>query len=205
MECRNMLKKENTITNQKETVNECSLEEAKKEIYELIQQGVSNQEITKKEFMINGTIKRFNPSQIRKIKEEFEPSNKQNNKDGDKALVFKYLASGMSPAKILIKTEFPFEFIKQARQEYLEFTENQDVPNHIIENLLFQASRVFKCKTVDDLPNAIYEAVESHLELQKHVYPCKYCGEDIPIRNKSLQDAIDHLVEAGWRHNACAD
>ena len=98
-----------------------TLEEAEQQIYRLVKSGKNFRDIVKSTFLINDTLKRFSLSQISNIKNKFELKINESNRDAEKALVFKLFKQGKSPTEVLIKTGLSYDYIKKAREEYLEF------------------------------------------------------------------------------------
>ena len=79
-----------------EDLKPTTLQKVRKTVYAKLCQNINPKEITQIPFLIDDKITRFNPAQIRKIREEFEPKIEQNNQDPDKALTFKLFKKGVS-------------------------------------------------------------------------------------------------------------
>jgi len=101
-----------------EDLTPTTLQEAKKIVYAKLCQNINPKEITQIPFLIDEKVTRFNPAQIRKIREEFEPKIEQNNRDPDKVLVFKLFKKGVSPIDVIIQTGLPSKYVEAAYQEY---------------------------------------------------------------------------------------
>jgi len=197
-----MKKKTRSTLNQKVITPNMTLEESELEVYKYIQQGKNYREIAQVEFLINNTIRRFNPSQIHKIKEKFEPKIVSSNQDPDKALVFNLFKKGTSPTDVLIQTGLSFEFVDKAYAEFLEFEKKVVVPAWFEEYLYDLAFTMRECDGLNEVYACLKEAVDSYVELQKHVYSCSQCGEPIKMREKSLEDAMQYL-SSKWHHTVC--
>jgi len=185
------------------TVN--SLEEAEKQVYKLIQANKNPREISQIGFSINGVVKRFNPVQIREIKAKFEPKIPENNRDQDKSRVFSLFKKNKKPVDVIIQTGLNYEYVKKSYDEFLEFEENTIVPKYWLDNLEEFADYV----TDPDGPNklghihcAFSVAKESHIELQKHFFYCCKCGEEIRIRENTLE-AAHNFLSSKWGHSEC--
>ena len=179
-----------------------TLSSAELKVYELIQKGENYRNIAKTEFVINGVVKRFNPSQISQIKGKFEAKSGTNNLDPDKAKVFKLFKKGLTSTDVLIQTGLSFEFVDKAHEEFLEFENKVIVPHWVEEHLFELATEIRECNNWNDVYRCMKETVESHNKLQKHYYFCCKCSNPMPIREKSLQDAIDYL-SGKWGHKDC--
>jgi len=183
-----------------------SLDQAEKIILEHINNGENYRDISQITFSINGTIKRFNPSQISKIKGKNEQSQAQNRHDSDKCLVYKMFRKGKNPTDVVIETGLNFEYVKKAYEEYLEFEEQELVPKYWLDNLEKFAgyvSEVSENNRLGDIHYAFSVAKESHLELEKFVFTCSKCDEDARINGKALEDAQQYL-SSKWKHTDCS-
>lgn len=190
-----------------------TLEEAEKQIYQMITNGDNYNQISQVKFPINGNERRFNPSQISKIKAKFEQKNTENktqnkdsskeeNKDDNKAKVFALFKKGTSPVDVLIKTRLDYDFIKKSHEQYLEMAKKKTVPEWFVSNLYDEANNIKQCNNITDVFHCINTAFQSHYELEEHVYFCSECGDPIPIRGKSLGDASVYL-STKWHHKNC--
>lgn len=179
-----------------------TLPSAELKVYELIQKGENYRNITKTEFVVDGVVKRFNPSQISQIKAKFEAKSGSNNQDPDKAKVFKLFKKGLTPTDVLIQTGLSYDFVNKAYQEFLEFEKRVTVLKWVEEYFFELAWDIKECNNWNDVYSCMKKAVESHRELKEHFYYCCECGEQIPIRGKSLEDARNYLSER-WHHKVC--
>lgn len=182
-----------------------TLEDAEKAVYELVKLGKNFRDIAKTGFDIVGNVKRFNPSQISKIKAKFEPKLTENNRDPDKATVFALFKKNKKPTDVIIETGLSYEYVKKSYEEFLEFENKMLVPKYWIDNLEGFANSVTDIHGNNKLGHIHYAfsvAKDSHLELQKHIYFCSICGEEMKIKGKSLQAASDYLSQS-WGHAEC--
>ncbi len=189
-----------------ETIPVNSIDAAEKIILENINNGKNYRDIAQITFSINGTIKRFNPSQISQIKAKNEENQAQSRRDPDKALAFKLLKSGTSPTDVLIKTGLPSEFVKEANEEFLDFEDQTTVYNAWIDNL-HDISLKIRSPTgpnsLVDIALAFERAKDSHLELENYVCSCSVCGESMRISDEMLEDAKKYL-SSKWHHSSCS-
>ena len=189
-----------------ETIPVNSIDAAEKIILENINNGKNYRDIAQITFSINGTIKRFNPSQISQIKAKNEENQAQSRRDPDKALAFKLLKSGTSPTDVLIKTGLPSEFVKEANEEFLDFEDQTTVYNEWIDNL-HDISLKIRSPTgpnsLVDIALAFERAKDSHLELENYVCSCSVCGESMRISDEMLEDAKKYL-SSKWHHSSCS-
>jgi len=179
-----------------------SYEEAEKIIYEQIKAGKNIREILQMEFSINGVEKKYNPYQIKKIKEKFEPNNESNNKDPDKASVFALLKKGFSPCDVVIKTNLSPEFVQKTYQEFLEFEGKQVVPKQTIQNLLNLGTTYARCNNLQDLHWLLKGAIANAKDFFKLNFNCVGCGQPLFIDDELIEAARKYL-EKHWRHNTC--
>ena len=189
-----------------ETIPVVSLEQAEKIILEHLNNGENYRDIAQITFSINGTIKRFNPSQISKIKGKKDENQAQSRRDPDKALVFKLLKSGTSPTDVIIKTGLPSEFVKEANEEFLDFEDQSTVYNAWVDNLhdmSMEIIRPFGSNRFAEIAIAFERAKDSHLELKNYVCSCSVCGESMRINDEMLEDAKQYL-SSKWRHGNCS-
>ena len=180
-----------------------TLEEAETRVFQEIQDGKNPRVISQIEFEIEGQIKRFNPAQIRRIKEKFESKTKPENRDPDKAKAFKLFRKGFQPHLVLEKTKLPYSNVKEAWEQYLEFTKKKTVPDYFVNNIVNITKEIRKGNSYQDILDALWQICYAYDELKTHEYPCYNCGILIPIRGKSLEDAIEHLTESKWQHSNC--
>jgi len=182
-----------------------SIDQAEKIILEHVNNGENYRDIAQVTFNVNGNIKRFNPSQISKIKAKYEENQAQNAHDADKSLVFKMFRKDKNPTDVVIETGLNFDYVKKAYEEYLEYEEKELVPKKWLENLVEIAGYVFVWTQEEKLSyinEAFSIAKESHLELEKHIFYCCKCGQETAISNKVLKAASNYLSK-NWGHVEC--
>ena len=182
-----------------------TLEEAEKAVYELVKQGKNFRDIAQIGFDIAGNVKRYNPSQISKIKAKLEPKAPENHLDQDKSKVFALFKKNKKPTDVIIETGLSFEYVKKSYEEFLEFEEKILVPKYWIDNLVGFADWIKESdgrNKLGHIHNAFSVAKDSHVELQDHVYNCSVCGEEMKIKDKSLQSASNYLSQS-WGHAEC--
>jgi len=179
-----------------------TLQEAKKTIYAKLCQNINPKEITQISFLIDDKITRFNPAQIRKIREEFEPKIEQKNRDPDKALCFKLFKKGKLPVDVIIETGLTYEFVMKAYEEYCRLQGKKIVPiwfyEEVMESIKVIDERYFEI----NIEEAMNKFVDAYQELEDHVYSCYGCGKNIPIRNRTLEDSQQYL-SSKWGHAEC--
>ena len=183
-----------------------SYEEAEKIIYEQIQAEKNPREISQMEFIINGVSKRHNPSQIRKIKEKFEPKNKSDNIDSDTALLFELFSKDIRPEDAVIQTKFNPKFVKQVWEEYLDMIGRESIPKEVIKKLFeYGCTQVIPCDTFDGLLKACDEWVEGYKELNRFYFPCRVCGDPVILDEYIIRRTIQWLQTKWVCTNACED
>ncbi len=187
-----------------EELTPTTLPEAKKTVYAKLCQNINPKEITQISFLIDGKIIRFNPAQIRKIREEFEPKIENNKRDPDKVLVFKLFKKGVSPTDVVIKTGLPFEYVQKAYEEFCMFENKITISKELFDKLIESIKVVDeKFRTVDDVKPGLDKLVMSHKELKKFEYPCCYCGKSVQMGNQELEEIKPQLVR--WGHDICVE
>ena len=185
----------------KSNKNNMTLLEAKGQVSKLVQQGVNYRDITKKEFLIEGRVKRFSISEISKTVNE-STKNDSKNRDPDVALLFSLFKKGYSSTRAVIKTEFTPKYVEESYRKFQEFEKKRIVPEWFEIRMYELGSEVQDCNNLNEVYWAVKKAVDSHKELEKHFYLCYKCGESIPMREKSLKDAQIYLSQR-WSHDSC--
>ena len=201
-----MPKKSNLKIQQKQSLKPITIEDAKQKIYQLVLEGKNPREISQLPFLIYNKVTRFNPQQIRKIREELEPEITNKNRDPDKAFVFKLFKKGMDPVDIVIKACLSYEFVIKSHKEFLDSQNMPILEKSWLEDMEKMAYSIMKPDPgMDALTHIIYAfdlATDSHLELKNYVYHCSRCHEPITISGKSLEAAEKFLSE-NWGHTNC--
>lgn len=199
-----MITKKLRKNSQKIILKNMTIEEAEKTIYDKICRHTNFRDIAKTEFQISGVNKKFNISQISKIKEKFEPKTKSINLDPDKATVFKLFRDGLDPIDVIIETGLSYEYVKQSYEEFLEFEQKEVVPKRIMNSLRELGSKLWKIKDYGDIRDAMIVGVESRLLLiNEYVIPCCYCEIPMSIDGEMLEKTKKHLISQQWHHVQC--
>ena len=183
-----------------------SIENAEKIILEHVNKRENYRDIAQIAFDVNGTIKRFNPSQISKIKAKIEENQAQNAHDPDKSLVFKKFRDGKSIINVVIETGLNYEYVKKADEEFLESENETSVYNEWIDHLHDMSMEIIR--SVDpnrfrDIVIAFERAKDSHLKLKKFVCNCSKCEGIMEIDDEMMEDAKQYL-SSKWYHGECS-
>jgi len=189
-----------------ESINVETIEEAEKIILEHVNNGKNYRDIAQITFDVNGTVKRFNPSQISKIKAKNEESQAQNAHDPDKSLVFKKFRKGKTPIDVIIETGLDYDYVINAYEEYLDLEDKTVVYQSWIDNLHKMSMEIIKpCgySREKDIVTALERAKDSHLKLKNFVCTCSVCEESMSVNDEMMEDA-HHLAGrcARGRHDA---
>jgi len=175
-----MTKKRNSKKKKESPIIVATIEEAEKIVYDQIKAGRNPRDISQIEFVISGVTKRFNPYQIRKIKEKFESKTKSDNKDPDTALLFELFSKDVRPEDTVIHTKFNPKFVKQTWKEYLEMINEQQVPKDVMKKLFdYASSKYVPCNTYEKLLEVFKNAKKAVEELDRFYFPCPVC--EIPV------------------------
>ena len=191
------------MSNQEQTQKNMTLEQAKQEVYRKIQDKTNYREISQIIFIINDKPRKFGISEISNIKKEFEPQPTQD-KDCDKALLFKLFHAGKSPVQAQIKTEFTYEFVKLSYEQFLSFERKMAVPRSFMTKMLSFAKTIDPdSNDIDDIEFSIGEMLESHKLLKSFTYPCSVCAKPIQFSKTEWTDFKSYLIKNGWHHESC--
>lgn len=189
-----MTKKRSSKKKKEPPIIVATLEEAEMKVYEQIKAGINPREISQIEFIINGISKRFNPYQIRKIKEKFESKTKSNNQDPDTALLFELFSKDVRPEDAVIHTKFNPKFVKQTWKEYLEMINGQQVPKYVMKKLFDYASnKYFSCNTYEKLLEVFKNAMEAEKELNRFYFPCLVCGIPVMLSENMINKTVQWM------------
>jgi len=190
-------------TKQKQILQNMTLEEAEKLIFEQIKQGKNPRDISQLEIPIDGIVRKFNINQIHKIKEKFSPKIQEKHRDPDKALAFQLFKKGDLPIEVVIKTKLPSEFVQKAYEEFLEFEGKQVVPKIEIQDLYnFTKKNWMPCNSLLDVKlffKKIIPYKDKYLEL---VFDCKECGRPFYPEGEMLDHARNYLAN-NFVHSEC--
>jgi len=120
-------------------------------------------------------------------------------------LVFKLFKKGVSPRDVVIQTGLPFEYVKNAYEEYCIFERMVTVPNWFYDNVMESIKVVDeKFNTVMDAKHAMNKLVTTYQELKKYDFPCCVCGINIPMNSENLEEAKAYL-SCRWGHDECVE
>lgn len=183
-----------------------TLQEAKEIIYASLQEGKNYKDIAKTKFDINGTLKSFNINQISQIKTEFEPKTEQIRYDADQAEVFRLFYSGKTPAQVIIKTKYSYDFVKESWEQYAVITYQRIVPNRFFRELK---------KTFSPIVSPGNEDLNVYLSCAREITSyaeewincsvnCSRCKEPMEMEEKMLKDAKQYLSKK-WHHSKCVN
>jgi len=180
-----------------------SLEKAEKIILEHINNGENYRDISQITFSINGTIKRFNPSQISKIKAKSEQNQAQNSHDSDKSTIFKMFKKGKKLTDVIIDTKLDYDYVKNAHKQYLDSEQLVEVPKSFYNKMMAIATCFGHDKTIFDVELDLGYLYRDHQRVQELVCNCSECGKDMKIDDEMLDDAKQYLSES-WHHGQCS-
>ena len=183
-------------------INVNSEEEFEQAVYSMIKSGQNPREILKKQFQMNGTKIKLNVTKIKQIKDKFDSNTSKLHRDSDKALMFKCFKEDLEPVDVVIKYGLDSDYVQKAYLEFIELQNMVVIPFEIYDRLYCAAWRINKFSNDSELCDYVDSAVDAYMELEKHVYFCSVCSEDISIRGKSLEDAQAYLSPK-WQHTEC--
>ena len=179
-----------------------SIEDAEKIIYEKANQGINNRDIVKIEFDINGFLKKFNPYQIKKIKEKFE-SPKINNINAEKAILFELFSKGVDLADAVIQTKLDPKFVNDVYAEYLEMKNISIIPKSLYDELIQHGKNLeSNCNTIDDVVHALDYGFECLTELNRFYFPCRFCNTPVIIDEEIIKGTIQWM-QTKWTCGYC--
>jgi len=180
-----------------------SLEQAEKIILEHINNGENYRDIAQITFSINDNIKRFNPSQISKIKGKNEENQAQNRHDSDKSRVFKMFKKGKKLTDVVIDTGLDYDYVKNARKQYLDSENLVEIPKSFYKKIMSVASYFGDTETIFNVEWRLEDLYKSDHRVEEYVCDCSVCGEEMKINDEMLEDAKQYL-SSKWGHGNCA-
>ncbi len=180
-----------------------SLDQAEKIILEHVNNGKNYRDIAQITFDVNGTVKRFNPSQISKIKAKIEENQAQNAHDPDKSLVFKKFREGKSLIDVVIETGLNYEYVKKAHEEFLESEDKVMVPKWFYEEAIGLASYPGYSRTFENAKKVMDELMEADQMLLDIFSNCTECGYSLDYEKEPVEDAKKNL-RVSWHHEKCS-
>ena len=185
-----------------ETIPVNSIDAAEKIILEHINNGKNYRDIAQITFSINGTIKRFNPSQISQIKAKSEQKQAQNRHDSDKSTVFKMFKKGKKLTDVIIETGLDYDYVKNARKQYLDSEKLVEIPKSFYDNVMGIASYFGDKETIFYVELRLENLYESDQRVEGYVCDCSVCGKEMKINDAMLEDAKKYL-SSKWHHGNC--
>jgi len=185
-----------------ETIPVDSLDQAEKIILEHINEGKNYRDIAQITFSINGTIKRFNPSQISKIKAKSEQNQAQNRHDQDKSTVFKMFKKRKKLADVVIDTKLDYDYVKNAHQQYLESENMVEIPKSFYEKIMSVASHFGDAETMVNVESRLEDLYKAEKRAKLLFCDCGLCGEPMEINEEMLEDSKNYLSPR-WNHDHC--
>lgn len=198
-----MTKKIESKNTKEQSIEVNSFDEAEKIVYEQIRTGKNTREISQMTFIINDITKRYNPHQIRQIKDKHIQKSNNNNLDPEKALCFKLFKNGFSPSDVVIKTKLAPQFVQKAYQEFLEFEDKEVFSKKEIQDLYdFVKMKMGWGKSLKDIKFIFKILFHHHDDYMKLFFDCVGCGEPMDIDDKMLAYARNYLAK-NWRHKEC--
>ena len=189
-----------------------TLEEAKREVFNLIQQGVNYREITKSLFNIQGLgKKRFSISEISKIKSELQDGSRDttsNNSKPHKSEIFRLIKKGTSLEDIVITLGLEPNIVKETYNEYEDLVNSSKLPAHYVYETL--ESKGIELNDLESFRKKIGRLAESYSIFNLLHFRCAVCKKPIslsPYGNSkdwlnNLLHAITFLSE-NYVHNEC--
>lgn len=189
----------------KKKMKSMTIDEAKKEVLKLVQQGVSFREISQIKFQIGDRIKKFSIGEISKIKNGVKGrENNSENIDNDTALLFKKFSKGKKPKELVIETRLKPDFVEQAYEKYLKLDNMRIIPAEFLYKVYEWIEMIKEdgCGDLDEDYKYLKDAVDYYLQLN-FTYPCSRCRKLIRLDKEAWPDARQYLVSQGWHHNEC--
>jgi len=185
--------------------NPVTLNEAKKQIFSLIQQGWNYRKISQISFLIEGLgMKRFSISEISKIKSEFlggnrnEVNNSENLKE-DKSQIFRLIKNGIKLEDIVIFTRKEPKIVKETFEEYMNL---KNLSSSLVEEIMkILNKRGIKITDTEMLIPFITKMVDAYKLLNILHYQCCVCKKPMSLSPsgdnegyiQDLADAIGYL------------
>jgi len=181
-----------------------SLEQAEKIILEHVNNFENYRDIAQIAFDVNGTVKRFNPSQISKIKAKSQEKQAQNALDPDKSLVFKKLKEGKSVIDVVIETRLEFDYVKKAHEEFLESEDKVMIPEWFYSDVMFLAAYPGYRPTFENAIKGMYELMDADQMLQSIFSNCTVCGGSWDWEEDEPVEVAKKNLRVAWHHERCS-
>jgi len=187
---------------EQDTIPVDSIDQAEKIILEHINNGENYRDISQITFSINDTIKRFNPSQISKIKGKSEQNQAQNRHDQDKATIFKMFKKGKKLADVIIDTTLDYDYVKNAHQQYLESKNLVEIPKSFYDKVMSVASYFGDAETIFNVECRLEDLYKAEKRAKIFFCDCWRCGKPLEINEEMLEDSKNYLSPR-WNHDHC--
>ncbi len=204
-----------------------TLQGAKEKIFVFIKNGMNYRDIVKKQFNIDGKIKKFNPSQIAKIKKEFD-HNSVSSGSSNQSQIFRLFKEGKTTTDVVIALNLEFDFIDKLYKQFLESTNQELVPKDWLESMNDKIATIYLkelhdqtvynlclegCSYVEMITFFIENSIEQLLELKKEsenpitnrvAFRCMGCKQMVFADEDMLKDVVEHFSQHAW-HTECED
>ncbi len=131
------------MTSKYDKIEIVTLDEARKEIQKLVQQGVNFREIAQTKFLIGDRIKKFSIGEISKIKNEsIGKIDESQNKYQDASFLFMLFDKGRHPTDIVIEYKLDPDFVQQVYKKYGEMKNMYLIPTWMKDKMFETALRI---------------------------------------------------------------
>jgi len=180
-----------------------SIDQAEKIILEHVNNGENYRDIAQIAFDVNGTTKRFNPSQISKIKAKNEENQAQNARDPDKSLVFKMFKAGKSITDVVIETKLEFDYVTKAHKEFLESEDKVMIPKWFFDDAMFLAGYPGYSQTLENATKVMYELMDADQMLQSIFSNCTVYGGSWDWEVDEPVEVAKKNLSVAWHHERC--
>jgi hypothetical protein len=113
-----------------------TLDEVEQDVFRRIKRGENYSEIVKTRYEIDGTVKKYNPGQISKIKKKFTGEvDDSKNKDPNAAILFKLFEDGESLCDIVVKTQLSPDYVQEMFDKFCEMKKMTVLPSVFINSV----------------------------------------------------------------------
>ena len=156
------------MTNKNDKTKFVSLDEVRKEVQKLVQQGVNFRDIAKMKFPIGDSVKKFNIKEISKLKNESIKENNLSNIDEDTAFLFEEFKKGKGVIELIIGTKLKPDFVKEAYAKYLELQNMRIVSTKFYNTVTGLIERVIgqEYADLDEECECLIDPVDNYLTPQ---------------------------------------
>ena len=179
-----------------------STKEFEKKICTLVEAKINYRKILSSKYFVNDEEIKLNVPKIKKIHDKSNSNTSDMLKDPNKALVFKCFKEGMEPSDVVIETELPAKYVKDAHNEYLEMNDLVSITFEQHDRIFYYAWRIHQSHDFNENCDSIEQAVDSYQELKEHVFYCSKCNGEIPITGQPLKEAHIFLAQK-YAHSNC--